>query len=302
VNPGDVDPNLPPGLNRRLGERRRRRATFSDDFRRFFLRGLSALLPTIITLWLLIWVWGFLWENLGRHMISAIVWVWNVLVEHELMPFRPAVYTRWFWWNAMPEWLVQLIGVAMAVSLIYLVGLLVGNLIGRTIWRLAEMAVMRIPLVRAVYPAVKQVTDFVLAERSSQFEASQVVAVRPHADGIWSIGLVTGPGLRSLSDAVGGEMVTVFIPSTPTAFSGYVRVVPRDAVVELPLKVEEAMRLLVSGGVITPGTVPAPGPAGQRPAIPASPPAEPANPGSAPDLLPGPARGREPAAARLAND
>lgn len=267
------DPSPPPAENRRPGAwRPRRRTNFSDDFRRFFLRGLSALLPTIITLWLLIWVWGFLWENLGRHMISAIVWVWNLLVARELMPFRPAVYTRWFWWSAMPEWLVQLIGVAMAISLIYLVGLLVGNLIGRTIWRLAEMAVMRIPLVRAVYPAVKQVTDFVLAERNAQFEASQVVAVQPHTGGIWSIGLVTGPGLKSLSDAVGGEMVTVFIPSTPTAFSGYVVVVPRDAVVELPLKVEEAMRLLVSGGVITPGSVPPPGPA----VVPA------------PELLPGP--------------
>ena len=305
-----TDPNVSDseyrGPDRRRGRQAKRRANFSDDFRRFFLRGLSALLPTIITLWLLIWVWSFLWENLGRHMIGAIVWAWNLLVARELMPFRPAVYTRWFWWNAMPEWLVQLIGVAMAVSLIYLVGLLVGNLIGRTIWRLAEFAVMRIPLVRAVYPAVKQVTDFVLAERGSQFESSQVVAVQPHTGGIWSIGLVTGPGVRALSDAVGGEMVTVFIPSTPTAFSGYVVVVPREAVVELPLKVEEAMRLLVSGGVITPGSVPsAPGSAA------ASAPGRPAAP--APELLPepvlrprpgtpAPLAADAPAAARLVNE
>lgn len=292
------DPSPPLAQDRRRGDRRARRTNFSDDFRRFFLRGLSALLPTIITLWLLIWIWSFLWQNLGRHMISAIVWVWNALVERELMPFRPAVYTRWFWWNAMPEWLVQLIGVAMAVSLIYLVGLLVGNLIGRTIWRLAEMAVMRIPLVRAVYPAVKQVTDFVLAERNAQFAASQVVAVQPHAGGIWSVGLVTGPGVPALSDAVGGEMVTVFIPSSPTAFSGYVVVVPRQSVVELPLKVEEAMRLLVSGGVLTPGV---------GPPLPGSAVAP------APELLPEPASRQRPAphvpsaaeapaAARLVNE
>ena len=258
-----TDPTPQPSHDRRQGDRRRhRRASFSDDFRRFFLRGLSALLPTIITLWLLIWIWGFLWENLGQHMISAIIMLWNFLAQKGLMEFQPLVYMRRFWWSGdvLPMWLVQLIGVGLSIVLIYMVGLLVGNLIGRTIWRLAEMAVMRIPLVRAVYPAVKQVTDFVLAERGSQFESSQVVAVQPHTGGIWSIGLVTGPGLRSLSDAVGGEMVTVFIPSTPTAFSGYVVVVPRDAVVELPLKVEEAMRLLVSGGVITPGAAsPAPG-------------------------------------------
>jgi uncharacterized membrane protein len=261
VNRTDPTPQ-PPHDRRQADRRRRRRASFSDDFRRFFLRGLSALLPTIITLWLLIWIWGFLWENLGQHMISAIIMLWNFLAQKGLMEFQPLVYMRRVWWSGdvLPMWLVQLIGVGLSIVLIYMVGLLVGNLIGRTIWRLAEMAVMRIPLVRAVYPAVKQVTDFVLAERGSQFESSQVVAVQPHTGGIWSIGLVTGPGLRSLSDAVGGEMVTVFIPSTPTAFSGYVVVVPRDTVVELPLKVEEAMRLLVSGGVITPGAAPpAPG-------------------------------------------
>lgn len=290
-DPSPATPNYPGPLAERR-RRERRRANFSDDFRRFFLRGLSALLPTLITLWLLIWVWSFLWENIGQHLISLIVWTWNTLIDHELLPFQPRVYTRNYWWmgQGMPVWAVQLIGVGLSVVLIYLVGLLVGNLIGRSIWRLAELAVMRIPLVRAIYPAVKQVTDFILAERKAHFESSQVVAVQPHTGGIWSIGLVTGPGLRSLSDAVGGEMVTVFIPSTPTAFSGYMVVVPRESVVALPLKVEEAMRLLVSGGVISPGSAPAlagtppgiTGGAGVATAPAAAPPA-------APELLPRPA-------------
>ena len=115
---------------------------------------------------------------------------------------------------------------------------------------------MRIPLVRAVNPAVKQVTDFVLSKRRDPFATSHVVAVQPHEQGIWSIGLITGPGLKSLNAAVGEDLVTVFVPSTPTAFSGYVLVVPRRNVIELPMTVEEAMRLLVSGGVITPGAEP----------------------------------------------
>ena len=112
---------------------------------------------------------------------------------------------------------------------------------------------MRIPLVRAIYPAVKQVTDFILAPRKAgQFDESRVVAVHARDPNVWSIGLVTGAGLRPLNEAIGGEMVTVFIPSSPTAFSGYVVVVPRESVVELPLKVEEAMRMLISGGVVSP--------------------------------------------------
>jgi uncharacterized membrane protein len=79
-----------------------------------------------------------------------------------------------------------------------------------------------------------------------------VVAVQPHEKGIWSIGLVTGKGFAPLSDATGQDMVTVFVPSTPTAFTGYVLVVPRASVLELPMTVEEAMRMLVSGGVIMP--------------------------------------------------
>ena len=281
------DPNPVSPAERRHGERRRRRVNFSDDFRRFFVRGLSALLPTLITLWLLIWVWNFLWENIGQHIISLIVWSWNTLIDHELLPFQPRVYTRNYWWmgQGLPLWAVQLIGVVLAVVLIYLVGLLVGNLIGRTIWRLSERAVMRIPLVRAIYPAVKQVTDFLLAERGAAFEGSKVVAVQPHAGGIWSIGLVTGPGLKSLNEAVGAEMMTVFIPSSPTAFSGYVVVVPREAVVELPLKVEEAMRLLISGGVISPGSLPPPGPP-----VPGA--------AAAPELLPGPGSKPRPEAPR----
>jgi uncharacterized membrane protein len=142
--------------------------------------------------------------------------------------------------------------VLLAVLLVYLIGVVVGNFIGRTFYRVIETAVMRIPLVRAIYPSVKQVTDFVLRNRRSHFIGSRVVAVQPHEKNIWSIGLVTGEGLKSLSDATGDEMVTVFVPSTPTAFTGYVLVVPRNSVVELPMTVEDAMRMLVSGGVIMP--------------------------------------------------
>jgi uncharacterized membrane protein len=114
---------------------------------------------------------------------------------------------------------------------------------------------MRVPVVRAIYPAVKQITDFVLADRKEHFHANRVVAVQPHAGGIWSIGLVTGGGIRTLSERLDEEMITVFVPSSPTAFSGYVLVVPRSGVVELPLTVEEAMRLLLSGGVIEPASL-----------------------------------------------
>ena len=243
VDPIDMSssPSVPP-----------KRVSFAEDFRRFFVRGLAALLPTLITLWLLVKVWEFLWEALGRHLIYVIRWCWWQWAGKWIIPFAPAGHIRAVWADDQPR--SQLVGVLLAILLVYIVGVFVGNLIGRQFWRLGELAVMRIPLVRAIYPAVKQVTDFILTDRAraGQFAQSRVVAVQPHAEGIWSIGLVTGPGLKTLNDATGDEMVTVFVPSTPTAFSGYVLVVPRKSVVELPLSVEEAMRLLLSGGVLAP--------------------------------------------------
>lgn len=229
---------------------RGRRASFAEDFRRFFVRGLAALLPTLITLWLLVKVWQFLWEALGQHLIYAIRLAWLELGGRWFIPKEPAGYIHAV--LKSNSFGVQVTGVVLAVLLVYVVGVFVGNFIGRQFWRIGEMAAMRIPLVRAIYPAVKQVTDLFLSDRAGAFAGSRVVAVQHRAQDVWTIGLVTGPGLKSLNEAAGDDMVTVFVPSTPTAFSGYVVVVPRHAVVELPLTVEEAMRLLVTGGVLSP--------------------------------------------------
>ena len=220
--------------------------------RTFFVRGLKTLLPTLITLYLVIWVWQFLWQNVGQHLIWALQNVQYQLGGPDAQ--WGAIYRSWHTDRGEWHWWAQPVGVSLAVLIVYLVGLLVGNLIGRFFWRLGESLVLRIPVVRAIYPAAKQVTDFVLNEKSAAPGTARVVACRPHENGIWSIGLVTGPGLESLESASGQELVTVFIPSSPTAFSGYVLVVPRAELVELPLRADEAMRLLVSGGVLAPGT------------------------------------------------
>jgi uncharacterized membrane protein len=229
------------------------RTTFASDFRRFFLRGLGALLPTLITLWLLVWAWNFLWFYIGQHLI------WPIKFTHYHLAGATA---QWgdidrFWDHRLPWWVVQLTGVTLAIVLVYIVGLLVGNLIGRTFWKIGERLAMKVPVVRAIYPAVKQVTDFFLNDRKyTQFAGSRVVAIQPHQNGIWSLGLITGSGPSQLAAAAGDEVVTVFCPNSPAAFSGYVMAVPRNALVELPISVEEAMRLFVSGGVIMPGSGP----------------------------------------------
>jgi uncharacterized membrane protein len=193
-------------------------------------------------------VWNFLWGYVGQYLLVAASLAWEYCFRPEtVVPYKAGSYLS----LKLDTWQEQLVGVTLSVVAVYVLGMFVGHFLGRTAYRIIEVGVMRIPLVRAIYPAVKQVTDFVLADRKDHFAESRVVAVRAHEDGIWSIGLVTG-GLKSLADVTGTEMVTVFVPSSPTSLSGYVLVVPRNKLVELPLSVEEAMRLLISGGVISP--------------------------------------------------
>ena len=261
-----ASPNeIVPSASQTPPSQRRKRLSFAEDFRRFFRSGMAALLPTLITLWLLVKLWDFLWETLGRHIIFAIREIWYWLGNQGYVQREPAAYIREYWSSDSVG--TRILGVALAIILVYAVGVFVGNFIGRLFYRSLETGVMRIPLIRAVYPAVKQVTDFILHPKPNRFASSHVVAVQPHDGGIWSIGLITGGNLKPLSDKVGEEMVTVFVPSTPTAFSGYMLVVPRNKVVQLPLSVEEAMRLLVSGGVISPDSAartPPGGPAASR--------------------------------------
>jgi uncharacterized membrane protein len=226
-----------------------RRISFAEDFRRFFLRGLAAVLPTLITLWVLLWIWDSLWKDIGVYIIYFIRIAWDYGIGRGWLPFQTRHYI--LMQLDYDSFGTRALGVGLAIILVYSVGVFVSKIIGRAFWRAAEHAVLRIPFVRAIYPVVKQVTDFVLADRTHQFEGSRVVAVQPHEQNIWSIGLVTGSRPWNLGDGP-EEMVTVFIPSTPTSFSGYVLVVPRSKVVELPMTVEEAFRLLVSGGVIMP--------------------------------------------------
>ncbi|MEM1011876.1 MAG: DUF502 domain-containing protein [Planctomycetota bacterium] len=196
---------------------------------------------------MIFWIFDFLWNALGWYLIELVKRSWWLAAEGGYADPTNATNIRRHFETA---WYTKPLGVAMALVLIYLVGLLVGNFLGRAFYRGLERLVLAIPVVRALYPIFKQITEFVLADREKQFAGSRVVAVRPHSRGIWSIALVTGGGMKPLDEIGDGETLTVFVPSSPTAFSGYVMVVPRSEVVELPMSVEEAMRYLVSGGVV----------------------------------------------------
>jgi len=225
---------------------------FGRDFRRFFLHGLAAVLPALLTVAILVWVCIFIWEHVGRYTNIAAQWVTVQLAamfRHELLSWAgPASVWRDIE-SAWDEYRLAWIGFALAFVAFYIFGRFVASFLGKSLWRGVERAFFRVPVLKQVYPSVKQVTDFLLSDRKIKF--SRVVAVQYPRKGVWSVGLVTSSGMRVLQNA-GNDMLTVFVPSSPMPVTGYTITIRRDEVVDLPLSIDEALRFTVSGGVVMP--------------------------------------------------
>jgi len=143
-------------------------------------------------------------------------------------------------------------GFLLAILMVYFVGFYLASLMGRTTWRAAESWLARVPLVKAIYPHIKQVTDLILNQQERTVRFRGVVAVQYPSKGIWSLGLQTGESLRAIRERSGTAMVSIFIPSSPTPVTGYVITVPAEDVIEVPITIDEAFRFVVTGGVIRP--------------------------------------------------
>jgi hydroxymethylbilane synthase len=273
-----------------------RRPSFAQDFRRFFLRGLALILPPILTVLILLYLWDLLnrkvgqptnylirysvayfiqesrtdlpesqaneWVGLGRDRRNGDArapfvprFVHQVVKENlqppEKIPEKPVnLYERYLLFQYWQPYRLSFIGLLVAIVSVYFVGHFLATFIGRNIWKATEQTVFRLPIVRAVYPTVKEVIEFFLSEHKREY--NRVVAVEYPRRGIWSLGLVTGDAIRDLERATGTDLLTVFIPYTPYSVTGYIITLPRSEVIDLSLSVEEAFRFVMSGGVIRP--------------------------------------------------
>ena len=255
--------------------------SFTSDFRRFFAKGLAILLPTIVTLWLLWQAFGFLFSNVAQPINRAtrltVLWVVPQVISEESLPgwFRvtdeelaqarvdrgvgddvkdPVLrreirreYLREFW---NTHWYLNLTGLFIAIVLIYLAGVLLGNIVGRSLYVRVERLIARIPGFKQIYPHVKQVVDMVLGDKKMAF--SQVVLVEYPSDGIWTIGFLTGNSIRQIDASAGGVVVSVFVPTSPTPFTGFTINVTKDKAIPLEMTIEEALRFVITAGVLSP--------------------------------------------------
>lgn len=209
-------------------------------------------MPTLLTIWILVWGYTLIRNNVSDHINSGLVRVLVEIQRHEGVGDDALAKYE----NDMTTTFVkgpgQVVGFLIALVVVFAVGTLLASVVGRALWRVIEAFILNTPVLRRVYPYVKQITDFVLTQEEKEKMFSRVVAVEYPRKGIWSIGFVTGSGLRRITESVQKEFLTVLVPNSPTPVTGYVIIVPKEQTITLDMTVEEAFRFAISAGVIAP--------------------------------------------------
>jgi uncharacterized membrane protein len=139
----------------------------------------------------------------------------------------------------------------LAIVLLLLTGVLVSNLIGRTLVELWDDLLNRIPFVRGIYGGVKSFSTTILSSSGNSFK--KVLLIEYPSKGIWSIGFQTAAEVPLVAQYTGEPQVCVFIPTTPNPTAGFIVMVPQSRAITLPMSVDEAMKMIVTLGVVMPG-------------------------------------------------
>ena len=194
--------------------------------RKWLLSGLLVIVPLVITLGVLNWIIGTLDQTL---------WL------------LPSEWTDWL--NAHR---VRGLGVLLTLAILLVVGAVASNFVGKRLLGWGDAVVRRIPVVRSIYSSVKQVSDTLFSENGNAFRTAVLIEwPRPNS---WTIAFVTGtPGAEVLEHLGGGEYLGVYVPTTPNPTGGYFVMLKRSDCIELKMSVDEALKYIVSMGVVVPG-------------------------------------------------
>jgi uncharacterized membrane protein len=193
--------------------------------RKYFVTGLLILVPLGITLWVL---------NL---IISTMDQSLLLLPER----WRP---------TALVGFHIPGIGAILTLLFVFLVGLLTRNFIGNQIVQLWERLLTRIPIVSSIYSSVKQVSDTLFSSSGNAFR--KAVLVQYPREGSWTIAFLTGTPGGDVKNHLVGDYISVYVPTTPNPTSGFFLMMPRADAIELDMSVDEALKYIVSMGVVAP--------------------------------------------------
>jgi len=193
--------------------------------KKYFIAGLLVWLPLIITIWIIELVVGTLDRTID-------------LLPPQLQPqglFGVSIHGA---------------GAVFALVIILVTGVLAANFLGARIVRVWEALLNRIPVVRSIYSAVKQVSDTVFSDSGQAFR--KALLVQYPRMGVWTIAFQTGRPSAELESHLHDNMISVYVPTTPNPTSGFFLVMDRHEVIELEMSVDEALKYVVSMGVVAP--------------------------------------------------
>ena len=197
--------------------------------KRYFITGLLIWAPLGITLWVLSFILGMMDQSI---LLLPAAWQPRALLGFNV----PGV------------------GALLTLLVVFLTGLLTANFIGQRLVRWWEALLHRIPVVRSIYQSVKQISDTVFSPSGQAFRQAMLVQY-PRA-GSWTIGFLTGTPGGEIAEHLGNDMVSLYVPTTPNPTSGFFLMVPKADVIELDMSVEDALKYLISMGVVAPSNLP----------------------------------------------
>lgn len=198
-------------------------------FRNTFLAGLLTLVPIAVT-------------------IYVANWIFYLLTGHTAELLKRFGYPIL---ETAPDFVVRLFGLLLTVALIWLVGLIARNMLGHRIIRFVEDILERVPMMGTVYSTVKQIGQALLSGPDTAMFRKVALIEYPKKD-CYALGFLTADAYHECNEGTGRDLVSIFLPTTPNPTSGYLLFVPREKVVVMGMSVPEAMRLIISGGVVKP--------------------------------------------------
>jgi uncharacterized membrane protein len=209
---------------------RRILATVRDLLRRYFVAGILFFAPIGITIW-----------AIG----SIILWLDKLILPHVLKLMLPGL-------EEPPT--IPFVGALFTLFVIILLGVVARHLLGNRFVRAWETLLSRVPVARNIYSGVKQLFEAIFsAGEASRF--NRVVLLEYPRKGIYALAFTTGPARGPAQDATPQHMTNCFLPTTPNPTSGFYLLVPEDELINVDLTVEEAFKLVMSAGLVTPETI-----------------------------------------------
>lgn len=191
----------------------------------YFLTGLLVILPIFVTV----------------YVIWFLIRVMDVVLKYIPPKYLPETYL---------PFQIPGLGLILVIILIFAVGLLTRNLAGRRVVHIWENMVNRIPLVRIIYLGVKQLLEAFFIQKNQAFK--RVALLEYPRRGVYVIGFITGESKGEVQSKTNKNMINVFVPTTPNPTSGFYIIIPEDELIILNMTVEDAFKLIISGGIFSP--------------------------------------------------